>query len=250
MQHIHEIVDAGFIFNAKNINSNHMFVLIKVIIMENKLFKKLLEIPTTSLSDALDKIGMRGFMDHQIKPRTSELKIVGSAITVKDKLSNRKVTPFKALEAIESAQKGSILMRAIEDASVEEASNIALFGGIMAYGSKIKGLHGAVLDGGLRDLAECKSLDFPVFSRSVVPTNSVGRTEVVDINVPIICGGVTVKPGDIIVGNVDGVVVIPREKLEEVVRLALKIEETEKKVTAEIRKGVSVLKIVKKYARM
>jgi len=60
---------------------------------------------------------------------------------------------------------------------------------------------------------ECKMLAFPVFSRSVIPANSVGRTEVVEINVPIFCGGVLVKPGDIVVGDADGVVVIPREKL-------------------------------------
>jgi regulator of RNase E activity RraA len=218
--------------------------------MENKFFKILLKIPTASLSDALDNIGIRGFMDYHIKPRTCTSKIVGSAITVKDKISNKKVTPLKALEAIEKAQRGSILVRAIEDADIEEASNIALFGGIMASASKIKGLGGAVLDGGLRDLRECRALRIPVFSRSIVPTNSVGRTEVVDINIPIVCGGVTVNPGDIIVGDEDGVIVIPQEKLEEVEEQALKIEGTEKKVTAELQKNVSVLEAVKKYSRM
>jgi 4-hydroxy-4-methyl-2-oxoglutarate aldolase len=218
--------------------------------MENKFFKTLLKIPTASLSDALDNIGIRGFMDYHIKPRTCASKIVGSAITVKDKISNKKVVPLKALKAIEGAQKGNILVRTIEGADIEEASNIALFGGIMASASKIKGLGGAVLDGGLRDLSECRALGFPVFSRSIVPTNSVGRTEVVNINVPIICGGVQINPGDIIVGDEDGVIVIPQEKLEEVVRQALKIEETERKVTKELQKKVSVLKAVKKYSRM
>lgn len=218
--------------------------------MGNKFFKTLLKIPTASLSDALDNFGIRGFMDHHIKPRTCTSKMVGSAITVKDKISNKKVAPLEALEAIEKAQKGSILVRIIEDADVEEASNIALFGGIMASASKIKGLGGAVLDGGLRDLSKCRALDFPVFSRSIVPTNSVGRTEVVDVNVPITCGGVTVNPGDIIVGDEDGVIVIPQERLKEVVEQALKIEETERKVTAELQKNVSVLEAVKKYSRM
>lgn len=218
--------------------------------MKQEPFKSLLKIPTASLSDTLDNIGIRGFMDYTIKPRTLTSKIVGLAITIKDKISNKKVTPFKALEAIEKAQKGSILVRAIEDAHVEEASNIALFGGIMATASKIKGLGGAVLDGGLRDLDECKALGFPVFSRSVVPTNSVGRTEVVDVNVPIVCGGVLVNPGDIIVGDADGVVVIPRNKLDEVVQQALKIEEVEKKMTADLQKGASALETVRKYSRM
>jgi 4-hydroxy-4-methyl-2-oxoglutarate aldolase len=120
----------------------------------------------------------------------------------------------------------------------------------MAFGSKMDGLGGAVLDGGLRNVSECRPLGFPVFSRSVMQTNSVGRTEVVDVTAPIVCGGVLVRPRDVIVGDADGVAVIPREKLEEVEELALKIEEIEKKVTAELQKGTSVLKAVKKYSRM
>lgn len=227
-----------------------MFALVKVMQMEDRLLKKLWKIPTASLSDALDSIGVRGFMDYHIKPRTCESKVVGRAITVKDKISSRKLTPIKALEAIEAAEKGCVLVRAIEEANIEEASNIALFGGIMASAAKAKGLGGAVLDGGLRDVSECKSLGFPVFSRSVIPTNSVGRTEVVDVNVPIVCGGVRVNPEDIIVGDADGVVVIPKEKLEEVVQLALKIEDVEKRMAADLGKGASILETVKKYSRM
>jgi regulator of RNase E activity RraA len=218
--------------------------------MNNKLLQKILRIPTTSLSDALDSIGIRGFMDYSIKPRTCNKKIVGPAVTIKDRPSNRKVTPIKALEAIENAPKGAILVRSIENVDCDEASNIALFGGIMAYASKAKELGGAVLDGGVRDLAECRMLAFPIFSRSVVPTNSVGRTEVVEINVPIFCGGVFVKPGDIIVGDEDGVIVIPKEKVEEVVDLALKIEETEKKIAEELPKSSSILTVIKKYSRL
>jgi regulator of RNase E activity RraA len=218
--------------------------------MNHKLLNTLKKIPTASLSDALDNIGFRGFMDYHIKPRTCTSRIIGLAVTVKDRFSSKRVIPLKALEAIEKARKGSILVRAIEEAAADEASNIALFGGIMASASKIKGLGGAVLDGGLRDLSECKVLDFPVFSRSVVPANSVGRTEVVDINVPIVCGGVLINPMDIIVGDEDGVIVIPQEKLEEVIRQALKIEKKEKKVINALHRNVSVLKAVKKYSRM
>lgn len=223
-----------------------------VAIVEPKdiLFQKILEIPTASLCDALDAIGIRGYMDYSIKLRTCDVKVVGPAVTVKDRLSDRKVTPIKALEAIENAPKGAVIVRSIEDVSMDEASNIALFGGIMAYASKVKGLSGAVLDGGFRDLAECKMLSFPVFSKSVIPTNSVGRTEVVDVNVPIVCGGVLVKPGDIIVGDADGVVVIPKEKLKEVLETALKIEEAEKKITTELSKSTSILNVIKKYSRL
>ncbi|MEM2249359.1 MAG: RraA family protein [Candidatus Bathyarchaeia archaeon] len=218
--------------------------------LEKNFLQKILEIPTASLSDALDGMGIRGFMDYSIKPRTCDVKVVGTAVTVKDRLSARKVAPIKALEAVENAPKGAVLVRSIEGVGEDEASNIALFGGIMAYASKARGLSGAVLDGGFRDLAECKMLEFPVFSRSVVPTNSVGRTEVVDVNVPIFCGGIRVNPGDIIVGDLDGVVVIPQERLKEVVEQASKIEETEKKIAAELPKSSSILSVIKKYSRL
>jgi len=81
------------------------------IMNNNKLLQKILRIPTTSLSDALDSIGIRGFMDYSIKPRTCNKKIVGPAVTIKDRPSNRKVTPIKALEAIENAPKGGLRPR-------------------------------------------------------------------------------------------------------------------------------------------
>jgi regulator of RNase E activity RraA len=110
-----------------------------------------------------------GFMKLFYKARTCDVKIVGPAVAIKDRLSNRKVTPIKALETIENAQKGAILLRSIENVSCDEASKIALFGGIMAYASKVKGLCGAVLDGGFRDLAKCKMLAFPFFQEVLFP---------------------------------------------------------------------------------
>ncbi|MEM3566719.1 MAG: RraA family protein, partial [Candidatus Bathyarchaeia archaeon] len=106
--------------------------------LEKNFLQKILEIPTASLSDALDGMGIRGFMDYSIKPRTCDVKVVGPAVTVKDRLSDRKVAPIKALEAIENAPRGAVLVRSIEGVGGNEASNIALFGGIMAYASKAK----------------------------------------------------------------------------------------------------------------
>jgi len=221
--------------------------------MELGSFKSLLEdlkkIPTPSLSDALDVIGIRGFMSHEIRPCLRNVKIVGPAVTVKDVLSEKKSLIPKALEAIDNANVGDIYVRVIEGAD-EESRDIALFGGLMALGSKMKGLAGAVVDGGARDITEYEEMGFPVFSTSIVPTNTVGRTEVVDINVPVRCGGIMVNPGDVIVGDNDGVVVIPRDKLEQVVELANGMDEKERKMTKELKQGRSLLETVNKYSRI
>jgi len=218
--------------------------------MKSEILKELEKIPTASLSDALDSLGIRGFMDHGIKPRISGVRMVGFAVTVKDALSKRKVAPMEALEAIEKAQEGNVFVRAIEGAGEDEASNIALFGGIMALGSKKKGLAGAVINGGARDVIECKELDFQVFSRGVVPSTSVGRTEVVGVNVTVKCGGVTVNPGDIVVGDSDGVVVIPKEKLEIVLKTAKEIDERESRISEELKRGKPLTESVKKHSRI
>ena len=224
---------------------------LKVVIgMKSSIRKKIVSIPTASLSDALDRLRIVSSMDHAIKSRTIDAKIVGPAVTIKDRLSQDENPPSKALEAIESAQKGCVLVRAIENVGQDEASNIGLFGGIMGLGSKMKGLSGAVIDAGTRDIIECKEIGFPVFSRSVVPTTSIGRTEVVAINVPLKCGGIVVKPGDIVVGDLDGGVVIPEDKLCAVLEIAMEIDMRERKVSMELKKGTPVTKAVSKFSRI
>lgn len=210
------------------------------------LLRELYKIPTASLSDALDAVGVRGFMTHGIKPIIEGVKIVGPAVTVKDVPSKRKAPPILALEAIDRAREGDVFVRAVEG----DASDVALWGGLMELAAKVKGLAGAVIDGGVRDLVEIKELELPVFARSIVPSTSVGRTEVVDINVPILCGGVLVQPGDVIVGDDDGVIAIPQEKLEQVLKVALQIDELEKKEAEEIRLGKPLVETVRKHARI
>lgn len=131
-----------------------------------------------------------------------------------------------------------------------DASDVSVWGGLMATAAKVKGLAGAVLDGGVRDVREIREVGFQVFSKSIVPSTSTGRLTTVKVNVPIICGGVLVNPGDIVVGDDDGVVVIPKERLEEVVEDALEIERIEKEEAEEIKMGKPILDVIKKYDRL
>ena len=209
--------------------------------------KPFLSIPTASLSDAVDRLGVRGFMTHEIRPLGRYARIAGPAVTIKDVPTTERIIPLLAMEAIDSAPVGGIIVRSVQGI---DAGDIGLWGGLMSQSAKVKGIQAAVLDGGSRDLVEAEEMKFSIYARSVVPSTSVGRTKVSGINVPIECGGVTVAPGDIVVADVDGVVVIPKQKLAEVLKLAQEIDETEKAEVIELKKGDKMADVIRKYARM
>jgi regulator of RNase E activity RraA len=213
----------------------------------SKYLKELEKIPTASLSDALDKKGIKGYLSHEVKPVFDTKRIVGRAVTIKDKLTKEVITPFLALEAIDKAQPGDIIVRTVENGN---AKDIALWGGLMSLAAKKKGIKGVVLDGGVRDVLEAKAMSFPIFAKSITPVTSVGRTKVVEFNSSIMIDDVTINPGDIIVGDSDGVVVIPVSLLENVIALAKEIDSLEKQESEELKKGKSIVEVIKKYARV
>ena len=214
--------------------------------LPEKLSRQLLSIPVASLSDALDRLGIRGFMSHEIRPVGGRPRILGTAVTIKDTPTSEKMAPVLAMEAIDLAPKGSVIVRSVEGT---DARNCGLWGGLMTQAAKARGIQAAVLDGGVRDVKEIEQMKFRVYSRSVVPSSSVGRLKVSAINVPIECGGVTVAPGDVIAADTDGVVVIPRQRLSEVVKIAREIDNVEKAELLELRKGKSMIEVVKKHMR-
>jgi regulator of RNase E activity RraA len=212
-----------------------------------KHLNELLALSTSSLSDALNSIGIKGCMSHELKPLIAGIKMAGSVVTIKDLPTTKRVPITSALDAIDKAEPCSVFVRAVEGM---DARNIALWGGLMSLAAKIKGIAGAVLDGGVRDTVEIKQMSFQIFSKSVSPSTSVGYTKVVATNSPVNCGGILVHPGDFIVGDDDGVVVIPRDKVEAVIEKAKRIDEVERKEAEELRKGRGLVGTVKKHARI
>jgi regulator of RNase E activity RraA len=209
--------------------------------------KELKNIPTASLSDALNQMGLNGTLNVHFNCILEGTRIAGQAVTIQDRYSSRRVIPFEAMEAIDNAEKGSILVRALDGG---EACDIALFGGLMALASKARGLEGAVMCGAIRDFREIKEMGFQVFYRFLSPNTSVGRTEVKAVNVPIKYGGVIINPGDVIVGDEDGIVVIPKDKISEVLERARKIDDLEKRESEEIRKGKLFSQVIREYLRV
>lgn len=211
------------------------------------LIQQFYTVTTASVADAVDQIcGVRGYMHHSIKPRTSDKKIVGPAVTVKEGPTNDKLPPQHALELIDSASPGSVVVIGIDG-----ESDVAVWGGLMTAGAVARGLAGAVLDGGVRDVTEIRrDYGFPVFSRSVSPGTTVGRFKTLAANVPVVCGDITVNPGDLIVADTDGVVVVPQAHVLAVLALALDIEKKEAEQARYIRETGSLKQGLAKYQRI
>ncbi|MBI5577712.1 MAG: RraA family protein [Deltaproteobacteria bacterium] len=206
-----------------------------------------MKVSTASVSDAVDKIAKtRGFMDHAIKPRINEKKIVGPAVTILEGPTSESLPPKHALDAIDESPKGSVIVIAIN-----AETDVAVWGGLMTAGAEVNGHAGAILDGAVRDVTEIRrDSDFQVFARSVCPSTTVGRFETLASNVPVICGGVNVNPGDLIIADLDGVVVVPKEHVDAVLEMATEIEGREAEQARLIRETKSLREGLAKYGRI
>lgn len=203
-----------------------------------------------SVADAVDQIvGQRGFMSHDMRPRVPG-QIVGRAVTA----LLRQAPADKATAALSA--KHSVAM--IDNAKpgevgiivVENGLDVAGLGGLMGTTAKERGMAGIIIDGGLRDVPEMRALNLPSYSRSVVPSSSVGRWASVGNNIPVQCAGITVNPGDIIVAGEDGVVRVPKERAAEVLKRSQEIDDRETKMVPLIRKYKTLTKVVEVFNRI
>jgi len=206
------------------------------------------QVAVASVADAVDKVcGKRGYMDSSIKPRINDHRICGPAVTVLEAATDEFVPPQHALDLIDEAPRGSVVVISIEGGE----PNVAVWGGLMTAGAVANGHVGAVLDGAVRDLTEIRrDYDFPVYARDVSPGTTLGRYRTVASQVPVRVGGIMVHPGDIVVGDVDGVVVVPKEKAEEVLKLAQEIDVRELEQAKLIIAEKSLRKGLAKYGRI
>ncbi len=205
-------------------------------------------VAVASIADAVDKVcGRRGYMDSVIKPRINDARICGPAATVLEAATDEVLPPQHALDLIDEAPAGSVIVIAIEGGQ----SEVAVWGGLMTAGAVANGHVGAVLDGGVRDLVEIRrDYGFPVYARSVSPGTTLGRYRTVAAQVPVRVGGILVHPGDLIVGDVDGVVVVPRAQAAEVLKLAQEIDARELEQARLIIAEKSLRKGLAKYGRI
>ena len=214
--------------------------------MSKEIIDRLRNLAVATLSDGCDQIaGRRGFMDFDIKARINGRKIVGTAATVLETPTNDPHLPDLAFEVIDEAPEGSVIV-----ISSSGDKNTAFWGELMNAGACVNGHEGVVVDGGVRDVELIrKDTDFPVYARSIVPASSVGRFKTIEKNIPVIVGGVMVKPGDYIVGDDDGIVCIPAEFIKEIIEFSEEAENTEEEMVKYIHKTGSITKATEKFGR-
>jgi len=216
---------------------------------ENEILRELeLEIHSTgNIADAIEEVtGARGWMSADMKPIFPS-RIVGRAVTVlmRPLLNNdTKHYPNKALEVLDEAPEGSILIYEMQD-----SIDIAAIGDLMGATAKIRGIKGAVIDGAVRDINQLKKINFPVWSRRVTPATLVGRMVAVEKQVQVKCGDVNVIPGDYVVCDLDGVVIIPEKEISKIIEKIRSYAKKEEKILRIINKEKSILKALEDFNR-
>jgi regulator of RNase E activity RraA len=206
------------------------------------------ETEVASVSDAMEQLyGQQAFMSHEMRP-LEKTKFAGPAWTVLMKKAESKEggpAVQGMLDAIDAAPAGAVYVM-----SVENGADYAGIGGLMATGMKARGLAGAVIDASIRDTPHIKKLQFPVFSRGVVPSTMVGHYRFAGVNVPVTCAGVKVNPGDIVTADEDGVVVVPKAHAADVLKKAQDLDNQEHSTIPFIEKFKSIKEAVAKFGRI
>ena len=204
-------------------------------------------VEVASVSDALEKVsGQRMYMSHRMRP-IFPARFVGVALTVKlKKEENHDPDALQGmLAAIDQGGPNSVYVMVLDD-----GVDIAGVGGLMGTAMQARDFSGAVIDGGVRDVAYLQKIGFPVFALGTVPSTSVGHYRFAGVNVPVVCDGVAVSAGDIVVADGDGVVVVPRARAAEVLPVAQEMDFKEHSMYGYIEKLKSIEEAVKKFGRL
>ena len=194
------------------------------------LVKKLKAFDTCTVSDALDRLGLEG-ATLGIRPMWPCRRIAGRAVTIKLKpQGEERTTRHLGTEAIDAAAPGDVLVMA--------------WGGLLSLAAKVKGLGGIVIDGACRDIDDSAEVGFPVYARAVVPITARGRVMQESFNRKIDFAGVPVCPGDLVIADGSGAVIVPLDHAEEVIAAAAEIAAREARMAAAVRDGRSIVEVM------
>ena len=207
-----------------------------------EIVERLGKLDTCAVSDALDSLNLKG-ATWGVRPMWSCPRIVGRAVTMKIKPAGlEQPKQHLGTAPIEAANGGDIIV--IDNGGKLEFS---CWGGLLALSAKLKGLSGVVIDGATRDSAATTRLDFPVFSKGTWAQDTKKRGIVTSRNCPVVIDGVTIRKDDLVFGDRDGVVVIPRRLEETVIARALEALEQETRITLDVARGVHARELVTRY---
>jgi 4-hydroxy-4-methyl-2-oxoglutarate aldolase len=201
-----------------------------------------------SVADATEQLyGQKTYMSHDMRP-LAPTKFAGPAVTVmlkKEEHKDGSKASQGMLDLIDAAAPGSVYVMVLED-----GLDYAGIGALMATAMKVRGLAGAVIDAGVRDTPQIRRIQFPVFSRGIVPSTTINHYRVSGVNVPVTCAGAKVNPGDFISADEDGVVVVAKAHAADILKKAQELDDTEHRMLPFIEKFKSIKEAVARFGRI
>ena len=202
---------------------------------------------TALLSDCLDAVGLRRqAMPSRIRPLDEARVLVGRARTaafMEVYHTEPGVNPYQLeMDLVDSLAPNEVPVFACNN-----SSRVAPWGELLSTAAQVRGASGAVMDGCVRDTRAIRAMAFPVFHGGVAPLDTKGRARVMAIDVPVDCAGVPVESGDLVFGDADGLVVVPRAVEDEVLRLAAEKLAGERDTLAELRQGKSLREVFDRH---
>jgi len=212
---------------------------VEILRPDKNVIQAFLSLSTATISDALDRFGLKGGCEG-ILPVVPGARMAGSAFTVR-------YVPVGEVKGtvgdyIDLALSGDVIVL-----DNNGRMDCTVWGDILTVTAKLKGISGTVIDGVCRDVPNILREQYPVFSRGRFMMTGKDRVMVEAMNVTVSIGKVQVKPGDILIGDDSGVVVIPREKASEILDVAMDIEKAENLIEDAVRKGLSLKEAREKF---
>ncbi|MBT4485750.1 MAG: RraA family protein [Candidatus Latescibacteria bacterium] len=210
-----------------------------------KYNEKLTKLYSAVIMDVMDAMNTRvQCMEPSVKPLLPSMKTWGEVVTMyMETVAEVPEQPFQLeMEVLDDIKEGQVI---VTQCNASELS--AFWGGLLSNAAVGRKAAGVISDGGARDYNEIVALNFPTFCTGLSPYDSMGRMDGKERDIPIVCGGIRVSPGDLVFGDVDGVVVVPQEMAEEVIEKAWEKVQGENTVREELRSGASVVKTFEKY---
>jgi len=200
--------------------------------IEKTIIDRYYKLSSPSISDAMDKLGIKGAA-FGIKPIIGSKKIVGPAFTVKYRAADE--NPGTVGDYIDQVDSGDVIVL-----DNRGRTDCTVWGDILTFTADKKGIAGTVIDGVCRDIEGIKEISYPIFTKGYYMVTGKDRVEVESVNEPVVLSNVKVKPRDLIFGDDTGVLVIPKERVEEVLELSEQIAFKEEQIIEDVKKGSTI----------